>query len=187
MTSQAVDFSRCILPTAVTRRVFWATQPDACPDVQNDCGDACGAPGLRLLASAAGTTIDNTNYVRGLILNSLLTDGRRADSVCGSIPGRRGGHWSEAFMGRGVRVGALFRDLPVVGSISDAPGLVQSYAQAALDWMVPASVVLSITATAKYAGRGRIALKVAAIGQTGAALNVGVSGVRLENAWAWST
>ena len=116
----AIDFSRCSVAPACQPRAFWTTQPDACGAGVDDCGAPCGAIGHRLIATTDGVTIDTSHAVRSLIINTLSTRGRGEDRVCGYQPGQRGGHWTEAFMGAGVRVGALFNELPLTGSIVDA-------------------------------------------------------------------
>lgn len=199
------DMSRCAPGPASRRRIFWATQPDACGVVE-ECGP-CGVPGLSLVAPDGCATmecnpaasspcpgvpgprsIDNTNYVRGLALNILLTDQRREDTECGHRPGERGGHWSDAYRRDGQLSGSRLRnEVPCKGSVNEAVNLIRGYAQADLEKLVRAGVAVRVEVEARYAGNNVIDLDAKIFGMAGDLVTVGISGTRLANGWAWTS
>lgn len=210
-----IDNSRCVTPPTCERRVFWSTQIDACPPVEV-CDQPCAVPGLRLVpvrdecaadglgcfdstcpndaVDEIGTTIDTSNYVVGLALNILLTDARRDDTECGWLPGRRGGHWSETFIGgsaqtgSSARVGSRVRFHSGRGSIQEQVNEIEAYAQDDLAKLVTYGVASKVDVEAKYVGRGSVAVQATIYGSAGEVLGrVGVKGQRAANGWVWST
>ena len=176
------------------RRTFWTTQPLACGTFDS-CGDSCGFAGLEL-ATENDAPIDdpntqprfirNDNFVRGLALNILLTDGRKPETDCGYSPLGRGGHWSDSFRDDGFTSGTLLRSLPAAGAIRDLVNLARVYAQADLDKLVdPYGVASEVSVVSTYGGGNKVNLSIQIIGIAGATTRIGVIGSRLKNSWAW--
>lgn len=202
----------CLSPAGSRRKLFWATQPSACSDRQV-CGYECGAPGLSYTTEAGydcndqcrccppasvdpncpehadavrSTSIATNDWLRGLIINMLMTDGRKPDRECGYRPGTQGGHWSSSYIETGpADIGTLMRDLPEVGRINESINLVVAYARATLERLVQRGVALSVEVTGNYLGGGRMQLDIEVTGRTDGVARVGLSGARVSNGWVW--
>src|SRR5688572_27723175 len=111
----------CNVSISDRQRTFWTTQACSTGELCNDkCDDVNG---LKVVDANGGyATIDNSNYVRSLALNILLTDGRRPDAPCGWKPGARGGHWSDSYRSGEYSgtAGSLIATLNAHKSIMDA-------------------------------------------------------------------
>lgn len=167
------------------RRKFWVTQPNAC-GIDDTCRGGCGKPGLSFISSGNGRTISNDQYVRGLALNILLTDGRKDPTTCGVHPGTRGGYWADSFRTDGRDSGSLIRFIKPSGRIQDDMFRMRAVAERDLQKLVsPYGVASSVRVEANYLGRGVASLDVEIIGTSGETYNVGVTGSRLENGWVW--
>lgn len=149
------------------RRPFWATQPDACGDRTNGCGQPCPIPGLAFVDQAGGRTFDTQNWIRGLILNILNTERRVDDSFCGTTPAAVKGHWSESFidanMGlyggatRGYRVGSSLLQLDTSGlRTTEAIALIQASLSRDLQKLVTLGVATGVTVEVIYRGSQRV-------------------------------
>jgi phage gp46-like protein len=196
--------STCDIPTSGRKRVFWSTQicsvrPDRCgadcatfglklePDLCPDAGcDNTRVDGCAVDISMLPRRITNSDWVRGLALNILMTDARNPDSVCGYPPGQRGGHWSESYRS-GVKVGSLLRALPRKSSIEQNVQAIKVQAEVDLNKLVTYGVASSVEVTTAYLGGSRYSLNAKIYGSDGITSNVGLSGTRLENAFVWST
>lgn len=170
--------------SADRRKVFWATQQDAC-GIDPSCGFECAAPGLSLEEQDAGTTIATNDWVRGLVLNILGTDGRKPDTACGYRPGAQGGHWSDSFRGDGRRAGTLVRNIPTSISIRDSVALARATLEADLSKLVNMGVAQKVSVTAAYVGGNVMTATVDIVGPNGVVSRVGLTGQRSPNAWAW--
>lgn len=166
------------------RRLFWATQPDACGEDQ-DCFQDCGRPGFKVETTDEGLTFSTDEWLRGLIINMLMTDGRRPASACGYSPGGRGGHWSESYMGSNAGVGTLLRTVEPGGSVVELRALLAAHAQSTLGRLVARGVAVSTNTTAEYLGNGRFRLIIEVIGINNEISRIGLSGDRLANGWVW--
>lgn len=168
------------------RKLFWATQPDACGS-ETVCGFDCGSPGLSLIDQEGGTTIATDNWIRGLVINMLMTDGKEPDAPCGFRPGSQGGHWSSSYIDEGpTDIGTLMRTVPSSGTVNETVALVGAYAKATVQRLVERGVALSVDVQASYAGLGKVSLAITINGQGGDTAKVGLSGSRSENSWLWS-
>ena len=170
-----------------TRRLFWATQPDAC-GVTQECGNICGTPGLELQHnSTQQATISNQDWLRGLMLNMLLTDGRLPETECGYRPGARGGHWSSSYA-ENEEIGTLMRTvLPAPGrSIQQDVSLIASFAQATLQRLVQRGIAVRVEVEGTYVGNGNMTLNAVIYGQSEQRTQVGITGSRRNNAWIWN-
>lgn len=201
----------CNLPPGSRRRLFWATQPDAC-GVALNCGAECGAPGLAYSVNrnrcGAGCSccppatddpscpppdvvtdrsISTEGWLRGLIINMLMTDARQVDTVCGYRPGSQGGHWSESYIqGGAAGVGTLMRTVPATGRVQGGINLVTAFAQATLQKLVDRGVALGVNVTSSYLGGGRMMLDVVVQGRVDGEARVGLTGSRMANGWVWN-
>lgn len=175
----------CNAGAADRRRIFWTTQPDACGYRINACGEECASPGLSRVERDGGVTIANTDYVRGLALNILLTQGRLPDSECGVRPGGRGGHWQDVFRGDGLSCGTLMLNVPAKTSIRESLLLIKSYAEAALNKLVATGVATKVDVAVDYLGGAAAFVRATIYGQGTEVTNVGATVARLQNAWVW--
>lgn len=162
------------------RRAFWATQVDAC-GVSQSCAGECGSPGL---AFSSPGVISTDNWVRGLVLNMLMTDGRMPNTDCGYAPGAQGGHWSESY-GAGD-IGTLLRKIPTTGTVRESINLITGYAQATLERLIQRGVASAVDVQSRYLGNNVMALDVTITG-TGSFANarVGLSANKTAQGWIW--
>lgn len=168
------------------RRGFWTTQPNACGTVVDCAGDECGQSGLVLKSEGGFATFATGDYVRGLALNMLLTNGRKPDTPCGYTPGDRGGHWSDSFRRDGQSCGTLLRTLPTVGSLRDSVRMVKAFAQVTLERLVTMGVASRVEVEVEYIGGTSVNMRVTIYGQGSEVTTVGVTGERLDNGWVWN-
>jgi phage gp46-like protein len=179
----------CTGPIQGRRRIFWTTQPDSCGGVVS-CAAECGIPGLALYTPESdpkARTFRNDDWIRGLALNMLGTDGRKDDTLCGHRPGARGGHWSDIFRGDGKSSGTQLRYVSKQTSVVDTVQVIQAHMQMTLQRMVDYGVASAVTVKVTYAGRNVYNANIEIIGTNGHTSRVGVVGNRLENSWVWDT
>lgn len=200
----------CQTPAGSRRRLFWATQPDGCGS-NPVCGYQCGVPGLAYAKSylydcnpnalpcppatnnpacppdtLGPRSISTDEWVRGLIINMLMTDGRSPDTPCGYRPGSQGGHWSSSYIETGpTDIGTLMRTVPPVGRVQETVTLVSSYAKATLQRLIARGVAATVDVNGVYLGEGRMRLDITVIGRGGDTTRVGIDGARLTNGWVW--
>lgn len=181
---------QCNGPVNGRRKIFWTTQPDAC-GFEETCAGDCGAPGLVLTipegVTNKGRTIKNDNYVIGLALNMLLTDGRKDDTLCGHRPGARGGHWTDAYRDDGLWSGTSIRYIQPQKNVNDTVKLIKLHTEATLAKLVRYGVASSVNVMVRYLGRGVIGNDIQIIGSNGISSRVGITGSRIENSWVWET
>lgn len=198
--------NNCPNPPVSRRRLFWATQPDAC-GVNVLCGADCGVPGLVYATdpsdscgiacdntidpacdpTEAASTISTANWLQGLVINMMMTDGRLPDNACGYRPGSQGGHWSESYIeGTTPTIGTLVRTVSPMGRTDDLVNEIVAYAQATLARLVEYGVALSVNVEGSYLGSGRMMLEVIIYGRDDRTVKVGLVGERLANSWAWN-
>ena len=96
----------CLPDDAGRRRVFWTTM-DSCGSY-NLCGADCSLPGLQYVEQPSadlpkGRTIENTDWIRSLVLNILNTRAR-SDLRC-PTPAGTYGHWSESYRDDNLYIG----------------------------------------------------------------------------------
>lgn len=171
--------------TADRRRKFWVTQPDAC-GVNLGCDTECGSPGLALVKTDQGTTIDTSNYVRGIALNILLTDARKDPSTCGNAPGDSRGHWTDSFRSDGLTAGTKLRYLTPQGSFRDSVNQAVAFATADMQKLVAYGIAKTVDVSADIVGGSRVRLNIVINGQLPDVTRVNVTGTRLANSWLWS-
>lgn len=201
--------STCNYASADRRRTFWTTQP--CATVEpGACGTYCSTEAGLILTSGCAEpndldtacpvmdpvcvtipecekprTIVTTEWVRGLALNMLLTDGRLPDTNCGIRPGSVGGHWSESFMTKGKPVGTQLRRLRSATSVADMKSLVKTYAEATLQKLLDYGVATSISAEVTYRGANVFGLSVEIYGTGGDRAVVALAAQRTDNSITW--
>lgn len=170
----------CIPSAAGRRNLFWATQPDAGGSFTHCDGD-CGYPGF----VQDGSSLVSTDWLRGLIINMLMTDGKEPDTRCGYTAGAQGGHWSESYMTGAAVVGTLIRSIGPQGRVTETTALLKAYAQSTLDRLIERGVASTVECTVAYKGVGRFALDVEVRGVANDLAKVGLTGERLTNGWIW--
>ncbi len=175
----------CLTPPQGRRTLFWATQPDA-QGTDAVCQNACGVPGFEYTGNAAARSISTEDWVRGLIINMIMTDGREADNACGWFPGAQGGHWSESYMSGPAVVGTLMRSVSPQKTILQTTALLRAYAVATLERLVTRGVALSVAVEVNYKGDGRFEMDIEVHGLSNNIARVGLSGERLSNGWVWN-
>jgi phage gp46-like protein len=194
---------KCVSPVPDRRRLFWATQPDACGS-NEVCGYACGRPGLSIRniceevdcnitipvgcasSNKDESSISTTNWLRGIIINMLMTDGRNPDTPCGYRPGAQGGHWSESYITSGpTSIGTLLRTIPSTGRIQENINLIVAYAQATVERLIERGVAVSVDVKGSYIGGSRMQLDITVVGRQNVTARVGIAGARLSNGWVW--
>jgi len=168
----------CALDTIDVRKLFWATQPETCGTAP-DCGASCGQPGLELQPDG---TIATGGWLRSLILNMLLTDGRLPDTDCGYRPGGQMGHWSESYVLGDI--GSLLRTAHSTGTIAETITALRANAEATLARLVSRAVAVKVEVDVAYLGNMRFSLDITVFGSTSKA-RVGLTGSRLDNSWIW--
>lgn len=179
--------AKCTSPAGEQKRIFWTTQIDACGDYQ-DCGDACGIPGLKFIGDFdEGRTFATNDWARSLLLNILNTDGRQPPTDCGVPPGTQGGHWSESYRDDGLRTGTLLRSAlnKPITRVQEAVNIVRAQVQADAYKLVQLGVATRVDVTAEYAGSNRIAVVVSIYGPSSVTNVVNLTADRLTNGWVW--
>lgn len=174
-------------PLALSRRIFWTTQPDAC-GMQEPCDNSrfeCGRPGLSLLSSEQGATFATNDWVRSLAINMLMTDARRLDTRCGHRPGTMNGHWSESYNPGGEYIGSRLRYIPATTSIREATQLIKAEVISTMQKLVNYGVAVAVEVVAEYQGNGLIFIEVDILGVGDDRTKVGMSAQRGTTSWAW--
>lgn len=184
----------CSTTLADRRRKFWSTQPDVC-GTEDDCGYTCGNPGLAIFApdpppgeddvTKIPRTIATNDYVRGLILNILLTSARKPDIPCGYRAGAIGGFWGDSYRTDGQYSGTMIRYIPTTGSIRDAVSLIRAYAEKDMKKLITYGVATDVTVEATYAGGATVNLDIRVFGRSGDETRVGITAARMANSWVW--
>lgn len=132
-------------------------------------------------------TISTANWIQGLVLNMLLTDGRHEDKECGWRPGGMNGHWSESFIEGGSKIGTSLRYMPTGTSINEAVRTVKAYIQDTLQKLVLYKVATGVEVEVVYLGGGNVSATATIKGSSGTLAKVGLTGSRLANSWAWNS
>lgn len=199
----------CTVTDHQDRRSFWTTQPSACGS-DTRCADSCGSPGLQLTDSSCGRYqcsccppltfragcgndgtknprgIVTSNWLRGLVINILMTDGRLPDTACGYRPYARGGHWSDSFRTDGQRSGTLVRTLPANVRMNDAAAVAQAQLRADLAKLVVMQVAVDVAVSVRYIGGRRVQADIDVTTADQQRTRVGVVGTQVSNTWTWS-
>lgn len=174
----------CLEPAPNRQTLFWATQPSACGE-EDSCGSSCGAPGLEVVDAVVGATISSADWIRGLVLNMLFTDGRRPDTPCGYAPGSQGGHWSESYMTVAKAVGTLVRTIEPQGRVNDIVNLLSQYTEVTLQRLVDRGVATSVEVNVSYLGGNSFSISIEVLGTDNRTHRVAVSGTRSDKGWIW--
>lgn len=160
------------------KRPFWATQPCACPSTVDACGQECCTPGLTFVDSPQGRTLATDNWILGLVLNILNTEKRIPNNLCGVNPMAIKGHWSESFIdggfglyggaAEGYRVGTGLYQLDTTKMrVNEAIAHIEAVLQTDMQKLVGLGVATSVSVTAEYLGRQRIAVEIVVEGPAG--------------------
>lgn len=176
----------CQFDLSERRRTFWATQPDACGATYNYCQNIeCGSPGLNINRTTEGNTIDTSNFVRGLVLNILMTNGKKEETECGLTPGNRGGHWSDSFTG--ASSGSSLRNIPKTYSIRETANLIRAHIQYDMQKLVNYGVAERVEVTAEYQGNNNFLVNISIYGNDKKITVIPVGGQRQNNMWVWNS
>lgn len=187
------------------RTVFWSTQPNV--GQVSSCGVDCGIPGLALIDQSnyescvrcqtlgeptpkvdnPPTTIATSNWVKGLLLNILFTNGRSPDTPCGHRPGSIGGHWSESFSRSGIPFGNLLHTIPQGYRMQELVKLAAQYVRIAVEKLISYGVSNKVDVESTYVGGGVVVVNVTIYGSDGQSENVGISGSIVDNYWVWQS
>lgn len=180
-----MPLQQCFVPTPSRRRHFWATQPDACGTYQICKGqDNCNIPGLELSEG----TFSTDNWVRSLLLNMFNTVARKEPSVCGSLPGMQGGHWSESYVTDNTYIGTkMYYNTMPARSLKEAIALLNAAVSADAYKLVTYGIATSIAVETEYQGGNKVLVTVFVIGPDITEGKVNLSVKRLENAWVWES
>lgn len=106
-----------------------------------------------------GTDLATESGVRSAVVVSLFTDRRAAnDDVLPDGTYDRRGCWMDQYEDhlKGSRLWLLSREK----ELPDVLHRAREYSEEALQWMIDKSIVLSVSATAEWAGRGILALHI---------------------------
>lgn len=188
----------CTTESVGRRKQFWSTQQCDAVEV---CGRECGIFGIKFSTVLCGDGCDNTsidgcstptsksisteNWVKGLIINILMTDGARPNSPCGWPAGNRGGHWSSSYRKDSGSSGTNIRAI-LAGRTTSANVLaLQVEAQKIADKLVSYGVVNSAKATVKYLSGMVYSLAFEYVTKGDEIKNVGFSGTRSGNSFVW--
>lgn len=191
----------CNTPSIGRRRSFWTTQ--LCDTFIDECGNECGRYGLQLYCPedpedfrckehdtpTKTRSIRTNDWVKSLALNILLTNGRRADAVCGWKPGTRGGHWSDSYrngIGEGSTAGSLVRDLHSHGRVADAISELRAIVEYDMQKMVTYGIAQSVEVEVTYKGANTAQVDITIYGVDGETNNVGMTATRNKNSWLWN-
>lgn len=192
----------CVSAPDDRRRPFWTWQPAACGTASNGCDDDCGVPGLELQdgrcfdgcgrPACAGDgpiekTIATNDYVRSLILGTLLTRGRKPDQPCGRRPGEGGGHWSDTFRRGNARTGSrLYYGPPASARAAEIAAWLKSVVALDLAYLTADGLVTAIKVAVSYAGGGQFEATISWTEPAGGSGVVGIAGGRVGKAWIWN-
>lgn len=172
------------------RRLFWSSQPGSNCEPVFSCGQICEIPGIALVdvdKAENSRTVATNDWLRGLALNMLMTDGRKPNSACGYNPRSLGGHWSESFdQSQGAGIGSLILETQNATSVNETLNLIVAYAQATLDRLIARGVAVRVDVSGEYLGSNRYSVNAEILGLGNNSARVGVTGERLQNGWVWS-
>lgn len=176
------------------RRLFWSTQPDGCRTLPS-CGADCAVPGIVWDETdpVAGAddqrpfrSFSTDDWIRGYVLNLLMTQGRRVDTSCGYNPRGAGGHWSSSFIDDGPSdIGTLMFDVDNTQDVNSTLNLIVAFAQSTLDRMVERGVAVRVEVTGEYSGSNRFTIFAEVYGLGNQSARVNLTGERLSNGWVW--
>jgi phage gp46-like protein len=174
----------CAAVARSTRCVFWVTQ--VCESINDPCGGECADLGLQLLCPIDGNcelpdrprTINNDNWLRGLIYNILYTDGRNPDPSCVRFSGNSGGHWSDAFQKKSS--GSTYVHQKSYGSVSEARADAAFRLKNDLGKLIDYGVAKTVDVTVEYTGQNKFQANIVVGTTDGTSLEVGLSGQRLN-------
>lgn len=201
--------NQCVLPSNVSQRIFWTTQPDACGEYTS-CGFGCGRPGLKFVSAKNCTvscccgdnanlitpctsdncskprTIANNNWLSGIAINILLTDSRRKDSNCGYKPYNINGHFSDSFITGGNKVGTGLRYISTNMPLAKTIEAIKSEIKASLSKLISYGVAREVNVKVTYTGNNLLHADIELISSSGNKSNVGISGQRALSHWNWT-
>jgi len=187
----------CLDQNAGHRRIFWTTRAEACGDYDL-CGVVCSIPGLEYEdiadpypdqdlpgnVSSGYRTINNDNWLQGLILNILNTRARN-DVRC-PTPASVYGHWSESYRGDGLYIGSTMWNAAEKSYIrtADAVKAIGNAVRADMGKLVALGIAESVEVEASYRGSNSVAVVITVITVSGRS-TINLSGSFVSETWVW--
>lgn len=178
----------CLQDTAGRRRVFWTTI-DSCGRY-NFCGAECAIPGLKYVDQPSadlpdGRTIENTDWIRSLVLNILNTRAR-SDLRC-PTPAGTYGHWSESYRDDNLYIGTRVYNVaekPYM-RVMDAVKAIGAAIRSDVGKLVIMGLASDIDVDTVYRGRSRVDVAITIISKS-VRNTLNLSGVYSSDTWVWN-
>jgi len=177
----------CIANNVGRRRFFWTTQAQACGEYVS-CGHECSIPGLKYVDDDStvegGRTIENDEWLLGLILNILNTRAR-TDTRCPS-PAAIYGHWSESYRDDGLYIGTRMWNAAEKKYIrvADSVKAIQAAIQSDMGKLIMTGVADKVEVEAQYSGRNGVTVVITAT-KASARHTLNLSGTFVADSWVW--
>jgi len=180
----------CLVQQAGRRRIFWTTQPTACGE-HTQCDASCSIPGLQYVdvegdhvSPGIDRTIQNSDWLQGLILNILNTRAR-TDNKCPS-PAAVYGHWSESYLGDSYYIGSTLwnaaeKDYRRVG---DAVNAIQVAIQADMAKLIRLKLVDKVVVEVTYKSIGAVVVVITTFTKNVRHV-VNLAGAFTSGEWTW--
>ena len=186
----------CIEQNVGQRRIFWTTRAEACGDYTM-CGVVCSIPGLvyedkddlypdqgPVPASRGFRTINNDQWLTGLILNILNTRARN-DVRC-PTPAAVYGHWSESYRDDGLYIGSTMWNAAEKSYIrtADAVRAIERAITADMGKLIALGIASAVDVEATYRGSNSVAVVIVVTTVTGRS-TINLSGSFVSETWVW--
>jgi hypothetical protein len=189
----AADFHRssiqdpCLEKNVGRRRIFWTTQ-EVCGEYVM-CGRECAIPGLKYVndetTTPGGRSIDNHDWLLGLILNILNTRAR-TDARC-PAPTAVFGHWSESYRDDGLHIGTRMWNAAEKKyvRVADSVKAIQAAIQSDMTKLIMLGLADNVEVDARYAGRNIVEVTITAT-KMNARHVLNLSGTFVADTWVWN-
>lgn len=178
----------CIQQNVGRRRLFWTTRQNACGEYVM-CGNECSIPGLKYVDDdteiEGGRTIENKEWLLGLILNILNTRAR-SDLRC-PAPSAVYGHWSESYRDDGLHIGTRMWNAAEKKyiRIADSVKAIQAAIQSDMAKLVMMGVADNVVVEAQYRGHNSVEVLITAV-KSNARHVLNLSGNFVADTWVWN-
>jgi phage gp46-like protein len=166
---------KCDQDALTQKRRFWTLQK--CSTTKH-CENDCSKIGLRI----RDEKLETTEFIRSTAILILMTDGEAAN--CEPAPSPRGGHWSQSFVGAGVKYGSQARRLEPQASVRATESLLKATVQSDLGKLITYGVATNVEVESKYKGSNSYALFIKIEGP-GGRFEFDLSGQQSSNGFLW--
>jgi hypothetical protein len=180
----------CVTKDVGRRRIFWTTR-QVCGDYTM-CGHPCTIPGLEYEDKVdpedpegpVFRTINNDEWLRGLILNILNTRARN-DVRC-PPPTAVFGHWSESYRDDGLYIGTKLWNVVAKSyrSCNDEVKAIGAAVQADMGKLTALGIATAVKVEAIYHDRTHVDVIVQATTTMGNS-RIDLSGAFVSESWVW--